>query len=267
MPNKLKKLGPLQRRILALLQDNPEGLDIAAIRSQLGLTGQQHLDRRVRDLDPYYIIERIRKGRRVVYRLEGERPEGDWEYAAIAKDLRAKILNRDGRRCRMCGRTVEEDRVKLQIDHKIPRSWGGRTEEKNLWALCSACNEGKKDHFETFDPAQMQEVFGSDSVHYRIALLLKTQLGEWVDCDLIEFVANFEDYQADWRKRLRELRYLGFNIEMKRRKRGKRHLSFYRLIRWIDLPGDLTRGARLYEKERAERNKKLARKKSRKETP
>ena len=70
----------------------------------------------------------------------------------------------------------------------------------------------------------------------------------YVDCDLIEFVANFEDYQTDWRRRLRELRSIGFQIESKTKREGKRTVSYYRLTHWIELPWDGMLSARLYDK-------------------
>ncbi|MEI6175791.1 MAG: HNH endonuclease signature motif containing protein [Verrucomicrobiota bacterium] len=242
--------------ILEILQKHPEGLNIEQIREIGKFEGQQHLDRRVRDLDPHFIIERTRSGTHTIYRLNGERPEGDYDYDVISKNLRAKILTRDGRRCRMCGKTIDEDFVKLHIDHKIPREWGGLTVEENLWSLCSGCNEGKKNYFASFDPELMNSVLGHASVHRRIAEILRLKLGKWVDCDLIEFVANFDDYQADWNKRLRELRYFDFQIESKNQKIGKRTLSYYRLNNWPEnQPADLTAAARAFERKRASTNK------------
>lgn len=242
--------------ILKLLQAHPEGLDIEQIRQLGKIEGQQHLDRRVRSLDPLYLIERSRVGKRTIYRLIGERANGEYDYDVISKTLRAKILTRDGRRCRMCGKTIDEDLVKLHIDHKIPREWGGLTSEENLWSLCSGCNEGKKNYFSSFDPELMTTVLGHSSVHRRIAEILRMKLGEWVDCDLIEFVANFDDYQTDWNKRLRELRYFDFQIDSRNRKVGKRTLSFYRLNNWPDnQPEDLSGAAREFEKQRAATNK------------
>lgn len=255
---KPKQQGPsgVAQRILAVLEKNPEGLDIDQIRKLGGIEGHQHLDRRLRSLDPFYKIDRIRDGKRIVYRLVGAQPEGAYEYETISKTVRAKILTRDGRRCRMCGKTVDADGVKLHIDHKIPQNWGGSSEPENLWALCSACNEGKRNYFTSFDAETMESVLGHESVHRRIAELLRLKLGEWVDCDLLEFVANFEDYQTDWRKRLRELRYLGLKIESKNSKIGKRTLSNYRLNDWVELPDDLSAATRNFENQRAKRNRK-----------
>ena len=64
------------------------------------------------------------------------------QRALLTDSLRYDILKRDGRRCRMCGATVE-DGVKLHVDHIIPVSKGGRTEPSNLQVLCSRCNRGK----------------------------------------------------------------------------------------------------------------------------
>ena len=56
----------------------------------------------------------------------------------IPDPLRAEVLLRDGARCRRC-RTA----VNLEIDHIVPVSKGGRTEEVNLQTLCRRCNRRK----------------------------------------------------------------------------------------------------------------------------
>ena len=249
------KVSGIPLAILKILRAYPEGLDIEQIREIGKFEGQQHLDRRLRDLDPHFIIKRKRSGKRTIYQLVGERPEGDYDYAIISKKVRAKILTRDGRRCRMCGRTVDEDQIKLHIDHKIPREWGGSTEAENLWALCSGCNEGKRNYFASFDPKLMGEILKHASVHRRLAELLRAKSKEWIDCDLLEFVANFDDYQTDWRKRLRELRYFDLQISTRNKRIGKRTVSYYRLENWKDLPEDLSAAARKFEKDRARSNK------------
>jgi hypothetical protein len=56
---------------------------------------------------------------------------------------RYEILERDGFRCQLCGRTAQ-DMVVLEIDHKISYAEGGTTEDlDNLWTLCRDCNRGK----------------------------------------------------------------------------------------------------------------------------
>jgi 5-methylcytosine-specific restriction endonuclease McrA len=64
------------------------------------------------------------------------------ERSKMTPKLRYEILRRDGFRCKICGRG-EEDGVKLHVDHIIPVSKGGKTEEENLRTLCEDCNLGK----------------------------------------------------------------------------------------------------------------------------
>jgi 5-methylcytosine-specific restriction endonuclease McrA len=61
----------------------------------------------------------------------------------ISTGTRFDILNRDGFRCKYCGRTAEEDNVKLHVDHIVPVSAGGKNTESNLATSCQECNMGK----------------------------------------------------------------------------------------------------------------------------
>ena len=54
------------------------------------------------------------------------------------------ILNRDGFKCIYCGRGVE-DGAKLEIEHIVPKSKGGKEKESNLATACFECNRGKFD--------------------------------------------------------------------------------------------------------------------------
>lgn len=58
--------------------------------------------------------------------------------------LRAKVLMRDGAKCRLCGASPS-DGAKLHVDHIHPWSKGGETEILNLQILCEPCNIGKSD--------------------------------------------------------------------------------------------------------------------------
>jgi 5-methylcytosine-specific restriction endonuclease McrA len=51
------------------------------------------------------------------------------------RELKMKILERDGWKCQHCGR-----RVQLQIHHMIRRSQSGADCEGNLIVLCSGCH-------------------------------------------------------------------------------------------------------------------------------
>ena len=39
----------------------------------------------------------------------------------------------------------------MEIDHLIPQSLGGLTEEDNLWLACSLCNDHKSDRISALD--------------------------------------------------------------------------------------------------------------------
>ncbi len=56
----------------------------------------------------------------------------------VPDSLRAAVLVRDGGRCRRCGRAIN-----LEMDHIVPVSKGGKTEESNLQVLCRRCNRAK----------------------------------------------------------------------------------------------------------------------------
>jgi 5-methylcytosine-specific restriction endonuclease McrA len=66
------------------------------------------------------------------------------ERAKVTPSLRTLILKRDNYTCKHCGATID-DGVSLHIDHIIPVSKGGKTEESNLQTLCDWCNLGKSD--------------------------------------------------------------------------------------------------------------------------
>lgn len=61
----------------------------------------------------------------------------------ISQSRRFSILRRDGFKCQTCGRSAEEDGVKLHVDHQQPLSKGGSNDDENLWTLCQDCNLGK----------------------------------------------------------------------------------------------------------------------------
>ncbi|UUR09506.1 HNH endonuclease [Sphingomonas glaciei] len=238
-------LGAIHEKILELLKGAPQGLDVHEIREHLGGTGaigdQQHLDKRIRELRDYYHAPRRKVAGRWVYVYEGERGKAAADDGKITPRVRAEVLHRAHQRCQMCGRTVGGDGVKLQVDHKIPRTWGGATVSENLWALCEACNQGKRDYFSSFNDAEMQEIMSKESVYERIAETLRLHAPEPTPSWLLEFVANFDDFQDDWQKRLRELRYpvIGMVIPPTLRKlpSGKREAA-YRLEKWVDLPAN-----------------------------
>lgn len=64
----------------------------------------------------------------------------------IGKTQRFRILNRDGFRCQLCGRSPGEHSIVLEVDHKISRADGGTNHDDNLHSTCFDCNRGKGRH-------------------------------------------------------------------------------------------------------------------------
>lgn len=71
------------------------------------------------------------------------------ERGKMTPKLRYQVLQRDGHRCAICGRSAE-DGVTLEVDHIFPVSKGGKTELNNLRTLCRDCNRGKGSKFEEY---------------------------------------------------------------------------------------------------------------------
>lgn len=216
-------MATIHDRLLEILRRHPDGIKIDAIRGELNLGAreQQHLDKRIRELrERFHLPYDRRRG----YVLGPPRPVSV-ERRAVSSTLRAKILYRDHRRCRMCGRTSETPGVELDIDHKVPLQWGGTSDEENLWTLCSLCNEGKRNYFQTFDADAMTGIMGNIHVHARIGLLLEQAGSQGATADLVEFVAD----QGQWDRRLRELRDLGweYRTEIRRDARGRRRTTYF----------------------------------------
>lgn len=237
--------------ILDLLRTNPTGLDIEEIKAGLTYGGTHtHVDRRLRSLRKYYDIPGKRSGGRFIYTL-GAKKTGQTDSGAVSGKLRAQVLDLAKGRCQMCGKTIAEDGIKLQVDHKVPQDWGGLTVLENLWAICLDCNNGKQAHFASYDPDEMTALLKIESVHLRIATFLKMHLNEDVDSNVIEFVANAKERQEDWQKRLRDLRYpvIGLKISTGRYRTPQGFTrSTYRLENWRDLPDNHRQLIRAWEK-------------------
>jgi hypothetical protein len=233
---KKANLKKLHENIAELLKGNPAGLTIHEIRKALpaDIGPQEQLDRRVRDLRSKYDIV-WEKGS---YILKGKKAKPT-DSSGISGRLRAAVIHKAHGRCQMCGRTVADDSIKLEADHKVPRTWGGLTVEENLQAICQQCNNGKRDYFASFDPKEMRKIVKLESVHARLAEMLRLRRGKAVPSWLLEFIANVDDFQEDWHRRLRELRSLGIEYKYKRTRlpSGKVETT-YILTKWKPLPPD-----------------------------
>ena len=194
------------------------------------------LQRRRRQVGEVFEIERLPGFR---YYLSGWLPEERAESMSINRKTRFKVLQAG--RCRACGRTVEDDGIRLVVDHILPQAWGGSDEEDNLQALCEECNAGKKDYYGQFDEFADRISMAADfeEPHRRIAMLLRAFHGDYVPSELLGAVASAKQYQEDWQKRLRELRELGIEYDFRKRKLpGGRVVVDWRLTKWVELPDE-----------------------------
>lgn len=191
---------------------------------------QTQMGRRRRIVAEDFVIGKQRFGRETKYQLVSRR-ERSRERSGISEKTRAEVL-RWGR-CAMCGKRALEDDVRLQVDHRIPQALGGTDEIENLQPLCEQCNRGKKDLFVSYGPyaEQITAAIALEEPHKRIGELLKAFNGEWVRGDVIELVANAQQYQDDWKKRMRELRVLDWDYEYRKQREDGRFRTYFRLLR------------------------------------
>jgi 5-methylcytosine-specific restriction endonuclease McrA len=102
------------------------------LRDEEGMQILSHRDRA--DLKPgQYVLVSLQRLPRTAHKVD--------------KQLRVRVLERDGATCQLCGRTSGDSdpldpsrTVRLHVDHIDP---DGPAEEWNLRALCSVCNEGR----------------------------------------------------------------------------------------------------------------------------
>ncbi|MGW2352614.1 HNH endonuclease [Actinacidiphila glaucinigra] len=209
-------------RFLLERRDNPPTMAEWLARSQQAFgKANVHSQRRLREVRSHFVVLSIRRtgDGEWVYQLLG------WKKAAasgvkISPRLQAEVFSQKGRFCQMCG--IGPDQARLQIDHIVPESWGGKTEFANLEPLCEEHNHGKQAFFASLDevgPA-IGRALARPNPWERIGELLIAfaEMGRPTPVELIELVAQ-DTHKGDPKKRLRELRFvLGWNITSHRKK-------------------------------------------------
>ncbi|MBH8562687.1 HNH endonuclease [Nostoc sp. CENA67] len=59
-----------------------------------------------------------------------------------------QVIQRDGSRCRICGRRpADYVDVELHVHHIRPWGMGGLTQDENLITLCHTCHKGLDPHY------------------------------------------------------------------------------------------------------------------------
>ena len=70
----------------------------------------------------------------------------------IPKSLRERVSLQAKYRCGYCLTSEFIIGAPMEIDHIIPVSLGGPTQEDNLWLACSLCNDYKGERIAAIDP-------------------------------------------------------------------------------------------------------------------
>jgi hypothetical protein len=66
---------------------------------------------------------------------------------SIPRKIMLRVMRRDNYTCQICDRRLKDDEIEL--DHKIPFSEGGSTDENNLQLTCRDCNRRKRANIES----------------------------------------------------------------------------------------------------------------------
>lgn len=236
----------IQRMLYGLLYRRrshpPTMVEIRAFAADALGANHSQTDRRLRELRRFFTIEVIQAGKDQRYRLKGWADLlPDNIEPPISPRRRAVVLA--PQRCAMCGKTPLGDGVRLVVDHKIPQAWGGGNDPENLQPLCEECNAGKRDFFQTYDAYadKIRQAITYDEPQRRIGELLSAFDGEWVRSDLLGLVASAKEYQEDWQRRLRDLRFLGWDYaHEKRYNEGSRVWTYYRLVKSAPWPDNIS---------------------------
>jgi hypothetical protein len=228
----------------------------AEIRFFLDAAGSDNAmaDAALRSLGSYFDIAVLADGETVRYELRG------WSGTRPASGAPPLSLRRRAQAlapglCAQCGRSPLRHGIALEVDLRVPPDWGGTTDPENLQPLCEECHEGKRQHLETYAPYsdQIRHAANCAEPQRRIGELLLALKGEWVPSDLIGIVASAREYQADFERRLRDLRFLGWEIKTSRRyHEGPRVRAYYQLVRSAPWPESIRAAITAEEKRRAE---------------
>lgn len=213
----------------------------SALPTEMG--EQSDLPKRLRELRAFgYQLPHTRDG----YYLASRIPDKTIvDRTPISSKLATQVRLAANGRCQLCGKTIAQDGIRLVVDHRIPRTWGGPSVRENLWALCEPCNISKRDYFDTFDPDIMSKCANYPESIIRIGELLKLFPAQLVQRRLLEVVGQDDD----WPRRLRELRELGWKVEQVHDygQTGKYRYA-YKLIESRPWPNDVRAVLRQYRK-------------------
>lgn len=100
--------------------------------------------RAIRKLHQEGFLIKVKKG---VYKYDPDYVSKK-ELYDFTPELKKLILERDGYKCVVCGRT-EREGYELHVDYILPKDKGGKATLENGQTLCSLCNFRKKNYNQT----------------------------------------------------------------------------------------------------------------------
>lgn len=173
--------------------------------------------------DDGYIVEYDRSTK--CYCFPYAEPQNDpKDDRYISNKLKALVMIRDNSTCQMCGKTVKDDHIRVQIDHIVPLSWGGETVLENLQVLCSNCNEGKKNYVQGEDPDLMIEIGKATSTKERLRLYFEHYKNKPIEVDRLAVISK----TREWTRSVRYVRSdYDMDIEYVPKNKGKNILKDY----------------------------------------
>ena len=76
----------------------------------------------------------------------------------VSRKLRERVIAAARNRCGYCLSSGEITGLVLHVEHIVPHSKGGATEEENLWMACADCNAYRSDQTVAEDPLTREQV-------------------------------------------------------------------------------------------------------------
>jgi hypothetical protein len=220
---------------------NPPTADEISFFLNAAASASMSADRVVRSLKTHFDIAEVVHSGGERYELRGWAPHRPATGNPVLSPYRrAQALAPS--LCAQCGKSPLKDGVRLDVDLMVPPEWGGTTDPENLRPLCEECLDGKRQYLGTYVSysEQIRRAANFDEPQRRIGELLLALQGEWVPSELIGIVASAKEFQADYEKRTRELRLLGWEYKVRRAHgEGARVRSYYRLVRSAPWPENI----------------------------
>ncbi|MFZ0964765.1 MAG: hypothetical protein WAO35_28230 [Terriglobia bacterium] len=138
--------GQIHLQIIDVMKRFPEGISGGQIRQELEKEGlrpedQTHLDRRMRELDEWFIIEKSVIAQDALRKWRHTRKK-----ELLSQILTAQVLYAARGRCQRCGKTIETHCITLVVEPKNKRERIGIDDWGDYWAICKECSAARRTH-------------------------------------------------------------------------------------------------------------------------